>query len=83
MRLRLFSSFVAKTHKPICIDCIHYIEYKNATPYDKYRTGACSKFGSQSLVTGKIDYEDALRCRQMYLKCGEAGHYFIPKKEQS
>lgn len=84
---RFCSSFISKTPKPkpFCIDCIHYIEYKHKNPYDeiydKYRIGSCSKFGSQNLVTGEIVYDDALQCRKMYLKCGEDGHYFIPKKE--
>ena len=83
MSLRLFSGLIKKTKKPICIECIHYIEYKHNNPYnelyDKYRMGYCSKFGNQNLVTGNVEYEEALYCRKNSSKCGENGLHYYPK----
>ena len=80
MSLRFFTTVIQKTKKPFCVDCIHYIDYKYENPYDEiydnYKLGKCSKFGEKNLVTGKMEYDDALSCRKMYLKCGESGYYF-------
>ena len=78
--LRSFS-FIVKTQKP-CINCVHYIKYKYNYPEDelydfKTRTGNCAVFGKQHLVTGIIDYDDALSCRTNEQKCGKNGTFFI------
>ena len=85
MSLRLFSFFIKKTKRPICVECAHYIEYKHDYPYyelyDKSRTGSCYKFGSQNLVTGDIEYEGALECRKNSFKCDETGVYYKAKNK--
>jgi len=77
--LRLFST---KSVKPICANCINYIEYKHNYPYDelytKYKYGKCAKFDSQNLVTGTIEYTPAALCRKDETKCGENGKHFTP-----
>jgi len=79
MRLRLFSSFIIKTKNP-CISCIHYIDERLQYPPDSYfsetRFGWCSKFGKEHLVTGEINYEDAIVCRTHESKCGKDGRYY-------
>lgn len=80
MSLRLFSSFIIKTKNP-CVNCINYIKYKYTNPYDEiYDTnlilGKCSIFGKENLVTGQIEYENALVCRIDESLCGKKGKYF-------
>lgn len=85
--IRRFSSKINDTIisdgiKPACINCVNYIEYTREYPYDeiytKYKYGNCSKFGTQNLVTGAIEYEAAAYCRKYDYKCGENGKYFKP-----
>lgn len=80
MSLRLFSSFIKKTKNP-CVNCTNYIKYKYTNPYDEhYETepilGNCRLFGKENLVTGQLEYEQALICRLNETKCGEKGKYF-------
>lgn len=83
MSIRFFSSFITKTKNP-CINCIHYIKYKYLNPHDELyyptKTGKCSIFGKENLVTGEPEYEDALTCRINITKCGKEGKYY---KEQT
>ena len=41
--------------------------------------GYCSRFGNQNLVTGNVEYEDALDCRKNSSKFGENGVHYYPK----
>ena len=80
MSVRLFSYFIKKTKNP-CVNCVNYIEYKYTNPYDEiyetqHKLGKCAIFGKQHLVTGQIEYDDALVCRSDDLKCGKEGRYF-------
>jgi hypothetical protein len=65
---------------PVCLDCSHYIEYKQSNPYDElygsYKLGRCGLFGRQNVVTGQIHLADALECRENESKCGEKGKHF-------
>ena len=84
MSVRLFSTFVKNIKNPICVNCIHFMPPKYSNPYDEIygntnNLGKCSKFGTQNLVTGYIDYDNALHCRKYDHKCGESGKYFISK----
>jgi len=80
MSVRFFSEVISKIKRPICVECVHYIEYKHSNPYDElydgYKLGKCSKFGEQNLVTGRIEYENAYDCRKVFLKCGEKGYHY-------
>ena len=81
MSVRLFSSFIKK-NKNHCVNCINYIKYRYTYPRDETyesvpKLGSCSIFGKQNLVTGEIEYEDALSCRVNNSKCGEKGRHFL------
>ena len=89
MSLRLFSTFVKNIKNPICVNCMNFMEQKFINPYDEIygnnntTFGKCSKFGTQNLVTGDIEYDNALHCRKYDHKCGETGKYFIPKNNKN
>ncbi len=74
------NTIVSNGIKPACVNCVNYIEYKRDYPYDelytKYKYGNCSKFGTQNLVNGVIEYDQAAYCRKNDNKCGEDGRYF-------
>ena len=75
------SNYIKYIKSPICVNCIHYIEYKKNYPWHEIpnnRYGICAKFGSKHLITGEIKYELASVCRQDKTKCGEDGEYFSP-----
>ena len=83
MNLRLFTSFIIKTKNP-CINCVNYIKYKYTDPYNEIydsetSLGKCYIFGKQNLVTGHIEYENALVCRTNDSKCGKEGRYYNTK----
>ena len=83
MSLRLFSSFIIKTKTP-CVNCIHYLKYKYTYPCDELydrnqKLGQCSIFGKQNLVSGEIEYENALVCRSNLSLCGKEGVYYNTK----
>ena len=87
MSLRFFSSFIIKTKAP-CINCKNYIKYKHTNLYDEIydgvydgvtKLGTCSLFGKQNLVTGQIEYDSALMCRQYETKCGKDGQHYDEK----
>lgn len=82
MNLRLLSSFIIKTKNP-CVNCINYMKYKYVNIDKFYRSepkiGFCSLFGEQHLVTGEMQYNDALECRLNASKCGKEGKYYNKK----
>jgi hypothetical protein len=60
------------------------MNYKYTDPYDeiysyKAKLGNCALFGKQHLVTGEIEYDNALECRLNELKCGKNGLFYIQK----
>ena len=74
-------SFIVRTKNP-CKNCINYVKYKY--PHDEIydpetKIGYCSLFGKENLVSGEINYENALSCRINDVKCGEYGRYFQQK----
>ena len=78
--------YIRNLKNPICINCIHFIEYKSQDLYDYHYNnhnknyGSCSKFGIKNLVTGEIEYDKALNCRNDKNKCGIDGKFFVEKK---
>jgi len=84
LKLRLFSTFVKNIKNPIYVNCIHYIEHKYYNPYElNKKLGHCAKFGTRNLVTGNIEYDDAILCRIYDDKCGISGKLFIPKNNDT
>jgi hypothetical protein len=60
------------------------MEYKFLYPHDelysyKSKIGNCALFGKQQLVTGEIEYDNALECRTNELKCGKKAQFYIQK----
>ena len=88
MSLRFFTTLVIKKPINLCVNCVHYMKYKYDYPHDElyaYKTkiGTCALFGKQHLVTGEIDYDNALECRLNELKCGKNGQFFIQKDKDT
>ena len=84
MSLRFFSTFIIKKPINLCVNCLHYMEYKFLYPHDelysyKSKIGNCALFGKQHLVTGEIEYDNALECRTNELKCGKKAQFYIQK----
>jgi hypothetical protein len=80
MSLRLFSSFIVKT-KNHCVNCKYYIPEHFNYPLDGWgekQIGWCSKFGKHHLVTGELEYDNALVSRIHESKCGIDGKYYQP-----
>jgi hypothetical protein len=82
----MFSGFIKKNNvyiknsdNPICINCDYYKERVQLDPYDNYPTGyksQCKKFGVINLVTGDVEYENPINCRNNDNMCGISGKYF-------
>jgi hypothetical protein len=85
MSIRFFSSLITNTKSTnLCVNCLHYINYKYFYPEDeiydhKTKLGNCALFGKLHLVTGEIEYDNALDCRLNKLKCGKKGLFYIQK----
>jgi len=77
--IKQLTSFIIKTKNP-CINCIHYIKYHlhNSDNYEN-KIGICRLFGEQNLVTGHVEFENALSCRINESQCGKEGRYFTTK----
>jgi len=77
------SSFIKYNNLPSCINCVHFIKDTSNYPYDPppndKRYGKCKLFGYQNMVTGDINNEYAMECRNNENKCGEKGKYFTKK----
>ena len=77
----MFSSFIKNLKKPVCLNCKYLVEVKY-THYDgipEQKLARCAKFGEQHFVTGKVEYDTAVSCRQDVKKCGENALFFSPK----
>jgi hypothetical protein len=78
-----FLTFIKHKDFPACINCVYFIEDKSNYPYDpppsdeKY--GKCRLFGSQNMVTGNINHEYAVLCRENEKKCNKNGKFFTKK----
>ena len=66
-------SFITNLSKPVCISCTHFIEYKNNYTYESYtkklesdKLGKCARFGVKHLVTGQIENDFAIHCREKH-----------------
>ena len=77
---RTLSSFIKHKDLPACINCVHFIPHETNYPYDPppndKEYGKCKLFGKQNMVTGTINYEYAVLCRENEQKCGEKGEHF-------
>jgi hypothetical protein len=75
--------FIRNIGLPICVNCIHFIEFKNNYPYDSLPDdsidGRCKKFGEINSITGIIEYDFAIHCRTDEKKCGKNGSEYKEK----
>ena len=74
------SSFIEKATNP-CVNCINYRKYNYTYPHDEMydsetKLGTCYLFGKENMVTGQVEYDDALSCRKNESKCGKNGRYY-------
>ena len=79
---KLAFQFIVNLKTPICVRCSHFIEYNNIYTRGNYysnKLGNCSKFGTKNLVTGKIEYDYAINCREDVNKCGKDAIFFLKK----
>ena len=83
LKTKNFSSFIKYKDFPLCINCVHFIRHETNYPYDPPPSdenyGKCKLFGKQNMVTGEINNEYAVLCRENEKKCGEDGKYFSNK----
>lgn len=73
---------IKNTNVPICKNCIYFIKYVNKTLYENenIHLSMCKKYGTINLVSGKIKYELASKCRNSYYMCTHKGIHFIENK---
>jgi len=71
-------TFIENNNLPPCINCIHFIEYKNKNSLldDISSYGKCKLFGEKNIVSGQINYSFASFCRDNNKQCGLDGKYF-------
>jgi len=71
-------TFIENNNLPSCINCIHFIEYKNKNSLldDSSSYGRCKLFGEKNIVSGQINYSFASFCRDNNKQCGLDGKYF-------
>lgn len=76
--------FIKNENNNICINCIHYIERVKFEPYNCYineNLPQCKKFKTMNIVTGEIDYELAITCRNNIDKCNINSIFFEKKTD--
>lgn len=56
-----------------CNQCIHF---DPSLFHSNFEPPRCKKFGKRNLITGQMDYETAISCRNNSKKCGIRGKYF-------
>ena len=81
--IKQFSNFILHKELPLCIKCVHFICDVTNYPYDTLPndavSGKCKLFGKKNMVTGEIDNNYAIDCRNLENKCGENGKYFTKR----
>ncbi len=76
--------FIKNINFNLCKTCIYFMEDRTNYPYnpvpnnEKY--GKCKLFGEQNLVSGEIQHDYAVWCRQDNTKCGKDGNYYTDKR---
>lgn len=64
-----------------CVDCFFFIKKPLYNIYDLEEeivsSSKCAKFGTQNMVSGKMDYELAHKSRNIKGKCKPEGIYFV------
>jgi hypothetical protein len=66
------TQFIKNIKVPVCNDCYYYVA-------SKLKIGKCMKFGEKDIITGKINYENALHTRVTENMCSIKANYFEKK----
>jgi hypothetical protein len=82
--------FIKDLFMPACINCIHFKQHTNTntnttttnttnTNDSKYvlYLSNCLKFGHKDLISGKVVYDFADKCRSDEVKCGLRAKFFV------
>jgi hypothetical protein len=70
--------FIKYQFCPPCITC-KYILIDRVEPLNTMKT-KCTKFAVCNKITGTIEYENAIDCRDDLNKCGNIGFYYENKR---
>ena len=79
-------SIIKNKNLPACINCIFFNEHSHNYQYDDLpdktiHLSTCKKFGTASIISGRIDYELAEKCRTYTKLCGLSAKHFIRMSE--
>ena len=72
------SCFVKYKFCPPCITCKHLM-LDELEPLNKMKM-KCAKFAIHCRITGSIEYENAMDCRNNIKQCGDIGFYYENRK---
>lgn len=63
---------------PSCTKCVHFIKDTHAliNKHNEGEFGKCKLFGKMDVVSGEIEHDYAVICREHLMKCGQRGNYF-------
>ena len=73
--------FIRHQELPVCKTCVYFLAVTNNYPYDALpdnNLGRCKKFGELHCVTGVVEYDYAMRCRNDASKCGKLAVEYKP-----
>ena len=73
--------FIKNMKYPVCHNCFNFgnfIPIEGTSDFEYYKTGVCMKFGEKDMITGKINYDSAIDCRNDASKCTNTAKYFTP-----
>jgi hypothetical protein len=71
--------FIRNANIPSCKNCIYFKPNVYNTDFTS-SSSECTKFGNKDILTDKISFDYADRCRSDKTKCGEEGKYFEAEK---
>ena len=78
--------FIKNMNFPACDNCLYFRNFipiegtssDFASHYEYSKIGVCMKFGDKNMITGKIDYDSAINCRNDASKCSNEAFHFTP-----
>ena len=69
--------FIKDLFMSACVNCIHFKQHTtNDSKYVLYLSN-CLKFGHKDLISGKVVYDFADKCRSDEVKCGLRAKFFV------
>jgi hypothetical protein len=72
--------FIKNMNFPACENCLYFGNFIpiEGSHYEYSKIGVCMKFGDKNMITGKIDYDSAINCRNDPSKCSNEAFHFTP-----